>query len=341
MLRALLLVFAFSTAAVAEDHGDPKLDYASFAPDDRLTFAGALVRPEAEAQREAAVRREMSRVSASQKYQPKPAIWRIQDADTTIYLFGTVHSLPPGFKWRNPVLEGIIVRADTLILESTEQDGNDVTFLEGSPSQTGGPPLPPLIERASPQFRPKLRELLATLPPEAVAGLDKMPTWIAAMGIGYLRDLMIGDMPSQGADDWLEQHFRSTGRPVEAIENSKAVVSNINAIPEDAQRMMLDAALAAPDRTHAELDAPAHAWAQGNVGYDSPLRIFPDQLDPSAALADPLLTQRNTAWVDSLIARLAAKPGVVLFAAGAGHFVGPGSVIDLLQKRGVRVDRVQ
>jgi uncharacterized protein YbaP (TraB family) len=341
VLRALLLAFAFTTAAVAEDHGDPRLDYASFAPDERLTFSGRLVRPEAEAQREAAVRREMARVAASQKYEPRPAIWRIQDADTTIYLFGTVHSLPPGFKWRNPVLEGIIVRADTLLLESTEQDGEEVTFLEGTAAMSGGPPLPPLIERASPRYRPKLKELLAALPPETVAGLDRMPTWIAAMGIGYLRDVLAGDMPSQGADDWLEQHFRATGRPVEAIENSKAVVSNINAIPEDQQRLMLDAALAAPDRTHAELDAPAHAWAQGNVGYDSPLRIFAEQLDPSAALADPLLTRRNNAWVDSLIARLAAKPGVTLFAAGAGHFVGPGSVIDLLQKRGVRVDRVQ
>ncbi len=338
VLRALLLTFALAGAAMAEERTDPRLDYASLAPDEQLTAAGRLVRPEAEARRDEATQRERVRVAASQKYQPRPAIWKISDADTTIYLFGTVHSLPPGFKWRNPGLEAIIVRADTLLLESTATDGDDVTFMEGMPQDAG---LPPLIERASPQFRPKLRELLAMLPADTAKGLDRMPTWIAAMGVGYLRDMLIGDMPSQGADDWLEQHFRNTGRPVEAIENSKAVVSNINAIPEPAQRMMLDAALAAPDRTHERLDAPAHAWAQGNVGYDSPLRIFADVTDPSAAMADPLLTQRNGAWVDSLIARLAARPGVTLFAAGAGHFVGPGSVIDLLQKRGVRVERVQ
>ena len=341
MLRALLAVFVLATAAAAADGGDPKLPYIAFSPDEQLTAAGRLVRPEAVARQEAALQAERVRVAKSQNYQPRPAIWRIQDADTTIYLFGTVHSLPPGFKWRNPALEGAIVRADTLLLESTEADGQDVTFLEGMPALAAGETLPPLVDRASPQFRPRLREILSVLPPDAVQGLDKMPTWIAAMGIGYLRDLMIGDMPSQGADDWLEQHFRATGRKVEAIEDSKAVVSHINAIPEDAQRMMLDAAVASPDRTHAELDMPAHAWAQGNVGYDSPLRIFADQLDPSAALADPMLAQRNAAWVESLIGRLAARPGVILFAAGAGHFVGPGSVIDLLQKRGVRVERVQ
>ena len=341
VLRALLLTFAVATAAVASDVSDPRLDYAAFAPDEQLTAAGRLVRPEHETRREEATQRERVRVAASQRYQPRPAIWRIQDADTTIYLFGTVHSLPPGFKWRNPGLEAIVVRADTLLLESTDEEGDDVTFLEGMPRSADGAPLPPLIERASPQHRPRLKELLALLPADTVRGLDRMPTWIAAMGIGYLRDMLIGDMPSQGADDWLEKHFRATGRPVESIENSKAVVSNINAIPEPAQRAMLDAALAAPDRTHAELDAPAHAWAQGNVGYDSPLRIFADVRDPSAALADPLLVQRNGAWVDSLSALMARRPGVILFAAGVGHFVGPGSVIDLLQKRGVRVERVQ
>lgn len=341
LLRAGLGIALLAGAAVAGVTSDPKLPYLSYAPDERLTASGKLVRPEAEARFEEATQRERIRVSAAQNYKPRPALWRIADEDTTIYLFGTVHSLPPGFQWRNPGLEAVIVRADTLILESTEQDGDNVTFLEGMPTLPEGTALPTLMERTSPQFRPRLAELQARLPEETVKGLDRMPTWIAAMGIGYLRDLLIGDIPSQGADDWLERHFRSTGRPVEAIEDSREVVTHINAVPEEAQRRMLDAALAAPDRTHAELDGPAHAWAQGNVGYDSPLRIFFDSGDPSSAMADPLLARRNAAWCDALLARLAARPGVVLFAAGAGHFVGPGSVIDMLQKRGVRVDRVQ
>ncbi len=332
--------FLLATAGVAADGPgtQPSLPYAVVAPDERLSFAGALVRPASEAAQENALRAEMARVATTQNYAIHPAIWKIGDADTTIYIFGTVHSLPPGFRWRNPGLEAVIVRADSLLLESTDDDADQVTFLEGMPQDRT---LPPLLDRVSHRWRAKLAALQAALPPEAVQKLDGMPTWIAAMGIGFVRDLMIGDMPSQGADDWLEQHFHNSGRPVEAIENSKSVVTNINAIPEPQQRLMLEAALAAPDHTHAELDAPAHAWAQGLVGDDSPLRILPEQLDPSSALADPILVQRNNAWVDYLITRIRERPGTVLFAAGAGHFVGPGSVIDLLQKRGVRVERVQ
>jgi len=334
--------FLLGTAGVAADAPGtaPQLPYTIVAPDERLSFAGALVRPASEAAQEKAMRAEMARVAAAQTYEVHPAIWKIGDADTTIYIFGTVHSLPPGFRWRNPVLEGVIVRADSLLLESTDSDDDKVTFLEGLPPQEGGS-LPPLIERVSHRWRGKLADLEAAMPPEVTTQLDAMPTWIAAMSVGFIRDLMIGDIPTPGADDWLEHHFRNSGRPVEAIEDSKAVVSHVNAVPERAQRMMLEAALAAPDHTHEQLDLAAHAWAKGEVNDDSPLRIKPEDLDPSASLADPILVQRNNAWVDYLVARIRDRPGTVLFAAGAGHFVGPGSVIDQLRKRGVRVDRVQ
>jgi uncharacterized protein YbaP (TraB family) len=331
---------AIATAAVAQNVPGlvPALPYATYSPDERLALAGKPVRAEGDALHDAAVRKEMARIALAQPYAIAPAIWKISDADTAIYIFGTVHSLPPGFRWRNPGLEAVIVRADTLLLESIEDDASDVTFLEGLPKDEA---LPPLIDRVSHRSRARLAELQAFLPAEMVTELDKMPSWIAAMSIGTVRDLMAGDIPSQGADDWLEKHFRSLGRPVQAIEDSKEVVTNINAVPEAAQRMMLEAALLVPERTHDEFDAAAHAWAKGMVGPDSPLIIMPESIDPTAAMADPLLVQRNNAWVDSLIERLRAKPGVILFAAGAGHFVGPGSVIELLGKRGLRVERVQ
>ena len=33
--------------------------------------------------------------------EPRPAIWLLSDADTRIYLFGTVHVLHPGLRWRS------------------------------------------------------------------------------------------------------------------------------------------------------------------------------------------------------------------------------------------------
>src|SRR5512138_1544739 len=34
-----------------------------------------------------------------------PALWAVADADTTVYLFGTIHLLPEKYQWRTPAFD--------------------------------------------------------------------------------------------------------------------------------------------------------------------------------------------------------------------------------------------
>ena len=36
---------------------------------------------------------------------PRPAMWKVADEDTTLYLFGTFHLLPENHHWRTPAFE--------------------------------------------------------------------------------------------------------------------------------------------------------------------------------------------------------------------------------------------
>lgn len=257
-----------------------------------------------------------------QNYRPRPAIWQIGDRDTTIYLFGTMHVLPPGFQWRSPTLERVVSQAATLIVESVEER-NAGAIAEPPP----GPALPSLKLRVSPDHRAALKRFTDSLAPQAAASLDRMPTWIAAVTIGYIRAVRAGEIPGPGADDWLAGQFRSARKPVVPIDDSTRPPAAAAAIPEGDQRLMLDQALDAPDRNPEELRAPVHAWARGETSAQS---VSPDTLTAAT----------NRIWADNLVLRL-RQPGTALFAAGAGHFSGPGSVIDLLRRRGITVKRVE
>lgn len=269
----------------------------------------------------------------AQDYVPRPAIWRIGDRDTTIWLFGTVHVLPPGFRWRSPALEQVAARADTLLVESVDDgSGVDTLLAAGAPARR----LPPLAQRVNPSHRAQLAALQGSLPAEAAAVLDTLPTWIAAVAVSSVREVRAGELPGPGADAWLEGRFRAAGKPVVAIEDGAGVLAQANAIPESEQRRMLDVALDAPAPDRAALRAPLHAWARGEVGPGSAITVDIG----SSALGDALLDRRNAAWADSLQRRL-ALPGRVLFAAGASHFIGDRSVLALLERRGIRVTRVE
>lgn len=314
----------------------PRLAYPGVQRDETLATPAVYDDPYEELPSEAEQRAYTLRVNG-QDYDPAPAIWKIADADTTIYLLGTVHSLPPGFVWRNAAVDRIVAESHTLILESVDDGDIPDDLLAGVGDNAARLPL--LTARVSPDHRDKLTAVLADMPREAAMLMDGMPTWMAAMGIESMREMIAGEVPGQGVDDWLEQSFRKRGRKIEAIEDSATVLASVNSIPESAQRRMLDAALDRAQPNRADLRAPVHAWARGDIGPNSALtKDIAKSFD--SALTGPLVTTRNKAWAARLKQRL-KTPGTTLFAAGAGHFVGQGSVIELLGKSGVRVTRVQ
>src|SRR3954465_12790453 len=49
--------------------------------------------------------------------QGHPAMWKVADKDTTIYLFGTFHLLPQGGAWRTPAFDKALASSDELVME--------------------------------------------------------------------------------------------------------------------------------------------------------------------------------------------------------------------------------
>lgn len=68
-----------------------------------------------------------------------------------------------------------------------------------------------------------------------------------------------------------------------------------------------------------------------------------DPKDPiDAKMMKRLFDDRNVRFADRIHTRLQAEQGKsVLIAIGAGHLVGPGSVIELLGKKGLKIQRVR
>ena len=48
---------------------------------------------------------------------PGPALWKVADKDTTIYLFGTVHALPKDVPWMRGAIGPALAASDTLVTE--------------------------------------------------------------------------------------------------------------------------------------------------------------------------------------------------------------------------------
>jgi uncharacterized protein YbaP (TraB family) len=268
--------------------------------------------------------------------EPRPAIWLLADEDTKIYLFGTVHVLPPGFRWRSPAVDRIIADADELVLETYEEPGK-AEYRDAHDGFLLRTPVP-ILERVPSERRAALKAAIgATRVP--IVYFDRLQTWAAGMmlGMAQLLGSYGADGPGEapGVEVVLEQSFRAAGKPISSVEDPAVVVASLNALPAKVQMgLLLDTIDPGKDFDGASADED-RLWASGQVEAIGAalLKEFP----PS--LFEPLLTRRNRAWSEWLARRL-EKPGIVLFAVGAGHLAGKQSVQAMLSGRGLTVTRL-
>jgi uncharacterized protein YbaP (TraB family) len=272
--------------------------------------------------------------------EPRPALWLLADEDTKIYMLGTIHVLPPGFRWRSAAVDRAVGESSELVVETYEPPGTGAEDGLGSiPGFFADKPVP-LLKRVPRNKRKPLKAAIQAsgLP---LPVLDRMHSWAAAMTLGIAQ--MLGeygvDDPAQapGVEDVLEADFRNAGKPISSVENGDAVLASMSALPESVQTQLLLEAIEPAPAELASGPAPAGEleWVAGN---DEAMSLEGEAGFPPA-LFDVLVRRRNAAWTEWLEARL-KKPGTLLFAVGAGHLAGRESVQAMLARRGLRVKRV-
>ena len=267
----------------------------------------------------------------------KPALWKVYDRDTEIYLFGTVHLLPPGTQWRTAKFDKAANDAGTLVVETIIDEKNPQTFAMELARLSIRPGLPPVFDRVRPEKRAALQAVI-TKSGIPVAALDNMETWAAAFALLQLQFKELGVSGTDGVELALRNTFAAAGKPVQQLETNSQQLGFFDTLPESAQRELLEGAVEEPAKAKQQFDAMVAAWMSGDV--DAIGQTFNAEFQASPELKQALLLRRNANWSYWLETRL-AQPGKVLVAVGAGHLAGSDSVVELLKKRGLRVKRVQ
>lgn len=263
-----------------------------------------------------------------------PALWKLSDADTTIWLFGTIHALPAGYRWRDPAIQAALDRSDTLTLETViDQDPQKLATILYTLGEAKG--LPPLAARVPAAKRARLAELIRKtgLPPQT---LDGMKSWAAAVVLTGVAMQEIGVGAQDGVESQLTTIFRGKSEPVDGFETPEQQLGFFNQLPQSAQDSFLVATLDSPAKTKQEFAAMIAAWSKGDVAAIA--RAFADDPEFTPALRDILVRHRNAAWAAALEQRM-AKPGTSFVAVGAGHLAGPDSLIEMLKAKGLKVER--
>lgn len=259
----------------------------------------------------------------------RPALFVVTDADTVIWLFGTIHALPANVRWETPPVRHAIDHADMLVTEIAPPDPAAISAQFNALAHRKG--LPPVAARVPARLRPALAQAIQTAGESATA-LDRQESWAAALALENGRARAAGASAINGVEHVLALRF--AGRPQRALETAGSQLTLFDRLGEADQRRLLQSAIT----QHDGYDRTLAAWSSGDAVA---LARSNDRLFAGApAMQAALLTGRNRRFSRWIAWRMRA-PGKVLVAVGAGHLVGPHSVVAMLRRAGLAVRRVQ
>jgi uncharacterized protein YbaP (TraB family) len=235
-----------------------------------------------------------------------PALWVAQDADTTVYLFGTFHTLDGRSAWFNDEVHAAFSASDELILETLLPAPGQSLAREDSMRRNG------------------------TAPTASFVGATRM-----AVRAARTRGLDV----SKGADMVLRSAAERSGKAVyglETVEFQLNMLQRMSGAPRSST---------SPIRTagHGELkvaDLMAQMQSSWNNGDQ---RVFVNLLERMRQSTPHdyqlMFPDRNDQWADWVVSRM-ERPGTIFVAVGAGHFAGPDSVLAKLSSKGVTATRL-
>lgn len=268
----------------------------------------------------------------------RPSLWRVADADTTIYLFGSIHMLPPGASWRSDAVEQAMAASPIVYFEADVL--GDPAEMRALVERLGRlPPSVKLSDSLSPEQSLSLGAVAARLGLSRPA-LESMQPWYAAIVISDAAIRAADYRPDNGVDTQLRQDATAAGKQMRFLETVEQQLSALASLPWEVQIDYLDLTVAEAGEVKPLLARMVAAWRSGDVATLSRVLIDED-LARLPALEDALLVRRNAEWADRIGALLDAEQGVFFIAVGAAHLVGDASVQTGLASRGRVAERLQ
>ena len=266
----------------------------------------------------------------------RPALFVARDADSAIFLFGTVHLRRPGSDWGGPAAQAALAEAEELWTEM------DISTVAASDVQvlifnTGmAPPDRPLSSWLNKAEREELAAALESLgaSPEM---FERMRPWLAAMMLSVMPMVRDGYDPDAGVDQAVTM-AAGDARP-RAFETAEQQINFFANLSDEAQREFLLDTIRSATGDSVEMDEMSEAWERGDLDTLETMALDEFRVD-YPELFGVLFTQRNHAWVEVLMLELDGS-GVDFVAVGAAHLLGDGGLVELLRARGVSVDRVE
>jgi uncharacterized protein YbaP (TraB family) len=263
----------------------------------------------------------------------KSCLWSIQTQSNKFYLLGSLHVLKQDAYPLAAAIGSAYADSRKVVFETDiaalQEPAMQAKMLQLGLYPQGQSLIQNLDGRTQQALERKMKEL--GLPLEQFV---RFKPWLLAVTLATLELQRLGFNPNYGLDVHFFNKSRTDAKEIGFLEPPEFQLNLLGNMLQKDQIAFLNQTLKDLKIVNQLAADLVKFWKAGNANglHELLFRSFKDYPD----IHDRLLIQRNKKWVKAIEAIMQENKNV-LFVVGAGHLVGPQSVVDLLMKRGYKV----
>jgi uncharacterized protein YbaP (TraB family) len=278
------------------------------------------------------------RVADARKRNDGPAIWKITDPDSTLYLFGTVHLLPDDADWQRNDLRASFDEVGTVYFETPDdaKANLEATLLQQTYGlYDSGERLTDYLDNSA------LNRLTA-----AVHNVDlryevivSFKPWLAADILALAAAEAAGFKADNSADAVLRTRAAGDGKVIKYLDDMRTYIEAVALLPDYIQIDTLEGTIKDFDQIGADIRTVNNAWIAGNTDMLDGQLIRATQLK-SPEMYKVLFTDRNAKWAKVLDEFMKGDSNAMA-VVGIGHLLGEHGLPIHFRELGYDVERVR
>lgn len=275
---------------------------------------------------------------------PKCCVWRVTNAKAPFYLVGSIHALGKN-DYPLPAPYEIALKDSKHLLFEFDPTRH-VEFERKFAAAGKYPPGQDISSKIDPKLLAWLRQNIFAVNMDPRhgknsraegfdSGLAYRPWWIAQHLVD--RSTYTNVSTSHGLDNYFVERAKGMRKEIGGLESVDEHVAVLGRLSDRDSEIILRDALTPDKNSAAEFARMRAAWRKGDTvtlwAGDSELR------EKAPWIAARFVDERNLKWIPRIVTQLeSGKPTAIV--AGALHFSGPNSVVNLLEKRGYKIEQL-
>ncbi|MCE5312398.1 MAG: TraB/GumN family protein [Nitrospiraceae bacterium] len=264
-------------------------------------------------------------------------LWKVITPNSTAYILGSIHLMKPEMYPLNPAIETAFKSADSLVVEVNLNNvdmAKAANMIASSAIYTDSRTLKSAVSESTyRQTESKLREI----------GMDinifqKTKPWMVAMTLTDISLRKLGFDPMHGIDIYFLK--KSGTKKIIELESFDFQISLFNTFSDREDELFLMYTIKDLDNVSNDMNSLITAWKAGDAATLE--RLIASGIQDAPELQQVyrrLFTERNFSMT-SKIESILKNRGTYFIVVGAGHLVGKSGIINLLQKKGFKVQQM-